>query len=230
MARVLVVDDEPSVRDVVRAYLERDGFGVSLEADGEAGLLAARALKPDLVILDLMLPKLDGLEVCRRLRAESRVPILILTARGDELDRILGLELGADDYVTKPFSPRELVARVRAVLRRASLPDEPRSRVSVGALSLDLDGRRAFLAEREAPLTTLEFDLLAALAGNAGRVLSRSALIERVWGGDYPGVDRVVDVHVSSLRRKLALAGGSALGPGELISTIRGVGYRLDAP
>ena len=215
-----MVDDEPSVREIVSAYLEREGMTVTLARDGVEALEKARESDPHLVVLDLMLPKLDGLEVCRRLREERDVAVVMLTARGEELDRVLGLELGADDYVTKPFSPRELTARVKAVLRRAGREPSGRPLVA-GDLRLDPAGRRATLAGDDVNLTALEFDLLQALMSAAGRVFTRDDLIERVWGGDYPGVDRVVDVHVSSLRRKL--------GGGErFIATVRGVGYRFN--
>lgn len=218
--RVLVVDDDRSVREVVSAYLEREGLEVTLAKDGLEALELARSTDPHLVVLDLMLPKLDGLEVCRVLREERDVPVVMLTARGEELDRVLGLELGADDYVTKPFSPRELTARVKAVLRR-SRKDAGGRPLAAADLTVDPTSRRVILGGQDVNLTALEFDLLLALMGSPGRVFTRDDLIERVWGGDYPGVDRVVDVHVSSLRRKI--------GGGErFISTVRGVGYRFN--
>ena len=221
---VLIVEDDVDVVRVARAYLERDGFEVAVESDGEAGLRRALADAPALVVLDWMLPRMSGLEVLRELRRERPTPVILLTARTDELDRIIGLEVGADDYVVKPFSPRELVARVRAVLRRsegaaAAPADEV---VEHGAVRLDVARRQAFVAGRELALTTLEFDLLHALARAPGRVFSREALIERVWGPAFEGVDRVVDVHVSNLRQKLAAAGAEGL-----LRTVRGVGYAL---
>ena len=222
MPTVLVVDDEPSVCEIASAYLEREGFDVRVANNGLDGLQLARSIQPALIVLDLMLPKLGGLEVCRQLRAESRVPIIMLTARTEEVDRVVGLEIGADDYVLKPFSPRELVARVRAILRRAN--DElPEPTLRRGELRLDPNARLVTLGERPVELSTLEFDLLFTLAQHPGRVFSREELIERVWDHGFPGVDRVVDVHVSSLRRKL---GEDADAPRFLI-TVRGVGYRF---
>jgi DNA-binding response OmpR family regulator len=221
---VLIVEDDADVVRVARAYLEREGFAVAVESDGESGLRRALADPPALVVLDWMLPRMSGLEVLRELRRERPTPVILLTARTDELDRVIGLEVGADDYVTKPFSPRELVARVRAVLRRsegavAAPVDEV---VEHGPLRLDVARRLASVDGRELPLTTLEFDLLLAFARAPGRVFGRDALIERVWGPEFDGVDRVVDVHVSNLRQKLAAAGADGL-----LRTVRGVGYAL---
>jgi DNA-binding response OmpR family regulator len=219
---VLIVEDDPDVVRVARAYLEREGYRVLVEGDGEAGMLRARAERPDVVVLDWMLPKASGIEVLRRLRRESDVPVLFLTARTDEADRVLGLELGADDYLVKPFSPRELVARVGAILRRGGLRDDAHERVRHVALELDADARIALVDGHVVDLTALEFDLLHAFAAAPGRVFRREELIERVWGTSYFGGDRVVDVHVSNLRQKLASAGGE-----DLIRTVRGVGYAL---
>jgi DNA-binding response OmpR family regulator len=219
---ILIVEDDPDVVRVARAYLEREGYAVLVEGDGEAGLHRARAERPDLVVLDWMLPGASGLDVLRRLRADGGVPVLMLTARTDEADRVLGLELGADDYLTKPFSPRELVARVGAVLRRTAAPVASEQALRRGDLEVDTVARTARLAGRGIDLTTLEFDLLHAFAAAPGRVFRRDELIERVWGGAYEGSDRVVDVHVSNLRQKLSEAGG-----GDLIRTVRGVGYAL---
>lgn len=221
---VLIVEDDADVVRVVRAYLEREGFAVAVESDGEAGLRRALADKPALVVLDWMLPRLSGLEVLRELRRERPTPVILLTARTDELDRIIGLEVGADDYVVKPFSPRELVARVRAVLRRSEGAAAPQADevVEHGGLRLDVARRLAFVDGQELSLTTLEFDLLLAFARAPGRVFGRDALIERVWGPEFDGVDRVVDVHVSNLRQKLAAAGAE-----DLLRTVRGVGYAL---
>ena len=219
---VLIVEDDADVVRVARAYLEREGFRVLVEGDGEAGILRARAERPDLVVLDWMLPRASGVEVLRRLRRDSDVPVLFLTARTDEADRVLGLELGADDYLVKPFSPRELVARVAAILRRGALREDTRERIRHGALELDADARIALVDGQAVDCTALEFDLLHAFAAAPGRVFRREELIERVWGARYEGGDRVVDVHVSNLRQKLASAGGQ-----DLIRTVRGVGYAL---
>ena len=219
---ILIVEDDPDVVRVARAYLEREGYVVLVESDGEAGLLRARAARPDLVVLDWMLPNTSGLDVLRRLRADGEVPVLMLTARTDEADRVLGLELGADDYLTKPFSPRELVARVGAVLRRTVASVATEVVLRHGLLEVDGSARIGRIAGREVDLTTLEFDLLRTFAAAPGRVYRRDELIERVWGGQYDGSDRVVDVHVSNLRQKLAEAGGA-----DLIRTVRGVGYAL---
>jgi len=221
---VLIVEDDADVVRVARAYLERDGFEVAVESDGESGLRRALTDAPALVVLDWMLPRMSGLEVLRELRRERPTPVILLTARTDELDRVIGLEVGADDYVTKPFSPRELVARVRAVLRRSegAAPPQADEIVEHGGLRLDATRRLAFVDGRELPLTTLEFDLLLAFARAPGRVFGRESLIERVWGPDFDGVDRVVDVHVSNLRQKLAAAGAEGL-----LRTVRGVGYAL---
>ncbi len=218
MARVLVVDDDPAIREVLVAYLAREGHEV-LEADsGEAALhLAAGA---DLVVLDLMLPGLDGWRVAEILRSrDPELPILMLTARGEEEERVRGFELGADDYVTKPFSPRELVARVRALLRRAGHRDE----LVYGGLVIRPVERRVFLDGGEVALSKLEFDLLLVLAQHPGMAYPRERLLERVWGADFFGVDRVVDVHIASLRKKL---GDDPENP-RFIETVRGVGYRF---
>ncbi len=218
MATVLLVDDDPAIREILRAYLEREGHRVLEAASGEEAL--ARADEADLVILDLMLPVLDGWEVARRLRARGvSVPILMLTARGEEEERVRGFELGADDYVTKPFSPRELVARTRALLRRAG----HRDRLVYGPLEIRPQERKAFLHGEPLNLSKLEFDLLLTLAQHPGMVYSRERLLDRVWGGDFFGVDRVVDVHVAALRKKL---GDDPEHP-RFIETVRGVGYRF---
>jgi DNA-binding response OmpR family regulator len=221
---VLIVEDDADVVRVARAYLERDGFEVAVESDGESGLRRALADPPALVVLDWMLPRMSGLEVLRELRRERSTPVILLTARTDELDRVIGLEVGADDYVVKPFSPRELVARVRAVLRRSegAIAERSDEVVEHGGLRLDVTRRLASVGGQELSLTTLEFDLLHALARAPGRVFGREDLIERVWGPDFDGVDRVVDVHVSNLRQKLAAVGAEGL-----LRTVRGVGYAL---
>ena len=224
--RVLVVEDDTDTARVVRAYLERDGFEVEVARDGVTGLERALNDRPDLVVLDWMLPGLDGLSFLRALRRDGALPVIMLTARTEEGDRIAGLEAGADDYVAKPFSPRELSARVRAVLRRAPAgQDEPRAPIEVGGLRIDGARRSVDVHGRRVELSALEFDLLATLAGAPGRVFTRDELIERVWGPDFTGVDRVVDVHVSNPRQKLERGGARGL-----VGTVRGVGYRLEAP
>jgi len=219
---ILVVDDEPHIVELARMYLEQAGYRVESAADGQAALVEARRRHPALVVLDLMLPGLDGWEVCRRLRAESDVPVIMLTARSDDVDRIVGLEMGADDYVTKPFNPRELVARVRAVLRRYQKSVRPGQGVTVGQLSIEPASREAHLDGRQLDLRPKEFDLLLALAEHAGLVLSRDQLLDRVWGYDFPGGTRTVDAHISHLRSHLE---GSGVG----IETHRGIGYKLVA-
>ena len=222
MAKILVVEDERPLVKIIKFNLEQDGHAVITAADGEAGLAAARAESPDLVILDVMLPKLDGHEVCRRLRKESRVPVLILTARKDELDRVLGLELGADDYVTKPFSVRELRARVKAILRRAGEPEAAGRLLRAGDLELDAERYEVRVAGRALTLGAKEFDFLRCLLEAKGRVLTRDELLEKVWGYDR-GLDldtRTVDQHVKRLREKLGTEA-------ERLLTVKNVGYRL---
>jgi DNA-binding response OmpR family regulator len=221
-SRILVVDDEAPILDLVRGYLERDGFEVTTAADGPAGLAAVRATNPDVVILDVMLPGLDGIEVCRQLRTFSTAYVLMLTARGEEIDRIMGLTVGADDYLVKPFSPRELVARVKALLRRPRTDAAP---PAAGPRGLEIDeARRTVRVDDEVvDLTTIEFDLLAVLARDPGIVIRRQALLDRVWGVDYAADDHLVDVHVANLRRKL----GDDPAHARFVETVRGVGYRL---
>ena len=214
----VVIEDDEAIGALVVAYLERAGFQVVCEQTGEKGLDAVERHDPRVVVLDLALPDLDGLEVCRQLRASGPVPILILTARDEEVDRIIGLELGADDYVTKPFSPRELVARVRAILRRTEPAPEDSGTIELGDVRLDRHERRVAVAGSPVALRTLEFELLAELAENAGQVVTRDRLLERVWGLSFAGGTRTVDVHVAQLRKKLARP--------DLIETVRGVGYR----
>ncbi len=217
-----MIDDEPNVREIVQAYLEREGFEVHTASTGTQGLQCIVDLEPQLIVLDVMLPGIDGIEILKRIRPDNRTPVLLLTARGDEFDRVLGLELGADDYLTKPFSPRELVARVKAILRRTGFEPSAET-IRHGDLKLDPNTRRIYLADVEIPLSALEFDLLRALLAQPMRVFSRNELINAVWGNGFPGVDRVVDVHISSLRRKL---GDDAERP-RYLSTVRGVGYRM---
>ncbi len=222
--RVLVVDDEANILELCRLYLERDGYEVLEARDGEAALALAAEKNPDLVILDLMLPKLDGYEVCRRLRGESDVPIIMLTARDEDVDKIVGLELGADDYVTKPFNPRELVARVKATLRRqlsASQTKDSQAVVTVGDLRIDPARRQVSIGAHTVELRPKEFDLLLAFAEHPGIVLSRERLLELVWGYDYYGQTRTVDVHVAHLRKHMAASEEVR------IVTVTGVGYKL---
>jgi DNA-binding response OmpR family regulator len=223
--RVLVVDDEPMVRDVLARYLEKEGFDVDVAADGEQALAACEAAPPDLVLLDLMLPLIDGLEVFRRMRERASPAVIMLTAKGEETDRVVGLELGADDYVTKPFSPREVVARVRAVLRRSSGGDRDAGRVVV-VDDLEIDGPRREVRRGGTPvrLTRKEFDLLFLLASNAGRVFSRTELLEEVWDFAWDGDTSTVTVHVRRLREKVEDDPSS---PRHLV-TVWGVGYRFD--
>lgn len=225
MKRVLVIDDEANLRHTLSYALRQEGYDVLTADDGESGLAVFRQAKPDLVVLDVMLPKIDGLEVCRRLRRESDVPIIMLTARDSELDKIVGLEIGADDYLPKPFSVRELIARVRAALRRASRTLEAAIEgvFESDGLSLDTARRRVARDGVEVPLKPKEFDLLAFLLEHPGQVFSRDRLLAAVWGFDYAGDSRTVDTHVKTLRDKL---GDSAERP-RWIETVRGVGYRL---
>jgi DNA-binding response OmpR family regulator len=229
MARtILVVEDEPTLRETLVDALVADGFRAVSAGDGRAGLERFRAEQPDLVLLDLMLPELSGIEVCRIIRTESAVPIVMLTARDSEVDKIVGLELGADDYVTKPFSLRELSARIRAIFRRAeqSAAAGGPSAIDVGAIQVDLAGHRVLRDGREIPLKPKVFELLAFLARHPGQVMSRDQLLEQVWGYDYAGETRTVDVHVHWLR--------SAIEPDpanpSVIQTIRGAGYVLRRP
>jgi DNA-binding response OmpR family regulator len=223
---ILLVDDEDSVQKLLAYPLEREGFRVLQARDGEEALMRFAAEEVDLVVLDIMLPKLDGLEVCKRLRAESEVPIIMLTARDDELDKVLGLELGADDYITKPFSIREFRSRVRALLRRAAGARQPGPEgdvISVGDLAIDLSRRAVEVQGRKAQLTYVEFELLRILASHAGRVYSRRMMLEALWGGADYREPRTIDVHVRHLREKLE---PDAAAP-EYILTVRGVGYRF---
>lgn len=224
MSKVLVVDDDPGIVKVVRAYLEQDGFQVLVAYDGKKAMHVARHEKPDLVVLDLMLPEMDGWDVCRALRKESDVPIIMLTARVEETDKLVGLELGADDYVTKPFSPRELVARVRSVLRRVQgLPPKP-ERISRGNITVDLARHAVTVGDKLVDLTPTEFDLLATLMGDPGRAFTRSQLLEQTQGYAYDGYERTVDVHIKNLRKKIE---PDARNP-QRIKTVYGVGYKFD--
>jgi DNA-binding response OmpR family regulator len=230
--KILVVDDEPKMVKLVRTYLEGAGFQVVTAADGQQALAIFRHEQPDLIVLDLMLPGIDGLDVARTVRRSSEVPIIMLTAKAEETDRLIGLELGADDYMVKPFSPRELVARVRAVLRRAARAtlDEPAFAapplIRVGELSLDLGRREARLAGRIVPLTAIQFDLLAFLARHPGQVFTRLQLLDAVQGQAFEGYERTIDAHIKNLRQAL---GDDSRDP-RYILTIRGVGYKLLDP
>jgi two-component system, OmpR family, alkaline phosphatase synthesis response regulator PhoP len=217
---ILVVDDERNIVELVRLYLEQAGFAVVTAFDGEAALAIHARQDPDLVILDLMLPKVDGFEVCREIRRRGETPVLMLTARTDDIDTIVGLELGADDYVTKPFNARALVARVKAILRRTDADRRSTRPIEVDGLRIDLRRREATIDDRRLMLRPRELDLLAALARDAGAVLTRDALLEDVWGTDFPGETRTVDVHVAEVRKQLG-------DRGPWIETVRGYGYRL---
>ena len=222
---VLILEDDPHTVEVVQLYLRKDGHNVLSAADGVTGLSLAREAQPDLIVLDLMLPGMDGWEVCRTLRQESDVPIVMLTARADEEDRLTGLDIGADDYVTKPFSPRELAARLRAVLRRTARDglDSGASSLTYGPISVDTQQRTVYVGKTQLHLTPTEFRLLVLLTREPGRTFSRSQIIDRVFGYDFEGFDRTVDSHVYSLRRKLEAAAGDK----RYIHTIYGIGYRL---
>ena len=220
MPKILVVDDEPNIIELAKLYLEREGYEVAGVASGHDALSRLSIINPDLIVLDLMLPDIDGFEVCRQIRTKSDVPVLMLTARREDVDKIVGLELGADDYFTKPFNPRELVARVKAILRRYQAGLKPDSPIAVGRLRIDLPRYEVTIDGQQVKLRTKEFSLLAALAQNPGIVLSREKLLEMVWGYDYYGETRTVDVHVNRLREKIA-------GSGTHIETVRGTGYKM---
>jgi len=220
--KILVIDDEQSILNLVTAYLKPEGYEVYTASDGQSGLHAARAYKPNLVVLDIMLPGLDGIEMLTRLRRESDVYVILLTAKTDETDKIVGLSVGADDYVTKPFSPRELVARIKAALRRLQSEAGPTEGqiLNFKHIRIDTGGRQVWIDDRLVELTSTEFDLLRTLAEHRGLVLTREQLLEKVWGHNYFGEIRVVDVHLGHIRQKL--------GNEDLISTVRGAGYRFE--
>jgi len=217
---VLVIEDEPNIADLVDLYLSREGFRVLKQATGEGGLAAIRDHRPRLVVLDVGLPDIDGLEVCRRIRATSAMPVIFLTARGDEIDRVLGLELGADDYLTKPFAPAELVARVKAVLRRTD-GVQTAEVVPIGRVVVDLARREIRVDEAPVEFTAKEFELLRFLAERPGRALSRQQILDAVWGPDWYGDERTVDVHMAQVRKKV--------GDACVITTVRGIGYRMES-
>jgi two-component system OmpR family response regulator len=225
---ILIVEDDQALTEVLKYHLGKEGYDVVTARDGNQALETARKSQPNIILLDVMLPEMDGLEVCRILRKETMVPILMLTAKDSEIDKVVGLEIGADDYLTKPFSMRELVARIRAMLRRSemtetTLPDQSTS-IRVGKLEIDVARRRADIGGSTLKLTTKEFDLLLFLAQNKGIVFSRAQLLEKVWGYDYPGDTRSVDVHIRWLREKIEANPAKP----KYINTVRGVGYKLE--
>ncbi len=222
-AKILLIDDEPSIHTVVTAYLKAEGYEFQSAMDGVGGLNAARTFKPDVILLDVMLPGMDGIELLAHLRRESNVYVIMLTARSEETDKIVGLSVGADDYLTKPFSPRELIARIKAALRRiqsSQSPAEASTELVFKHIRIDRGARRVWVNEQPVDLTAVEFDLLLALAQHQGMVLSREQLLEKAWGYEFFGDTRVVDVHIGHIRQKL---GGDSW-----IETIRGVGYRFE--
>jgi DNA-binding response OmpR family regulator len=225
---ILLVDDEPLITDSLTYSLKREGFEVEAVPDGLSALKAVEELDPDLIVLDLMLPDISGFEVCRRLRVNTATPVIMLTAKGEEIDRVLGLEVGADDYLAKPFSFRELLARIQALLRRVALDRQTTQpqQIMMGELGLDPDARRVFKGEDELQLSAREFDLLAVLMKNAGRAMGRDELIKLVWGDDWVGDPRTLDVHVRWLRLKIEEDPASPL----FIQTVRGYGYRFAGP
>ncbi len=220
MPKILVIDDELNILELVKLYLGREGYQVEAAPSGTEGLSRFQQINPDLVVLDVMLPGMDGFEVCRQIRAKSNVPVLMLTARREDVDKIIGLEMGADDYLTKPFNPRELIARIKAILRRSQSGPKARDVVRLGKLCGDLSAHELSIDGKPLSLRTKEFALLATFAQNPGTLLSREKLLEMVWGFEYYGETRTVDVHVNRLREKLA-------GSGLNIETVRGIGYKM---
>lgn len=226
MAKILVVDDEEPIRELLRFNLEKEGYKVCLAGDGAEALQMIEKERPDLLVLDVMLPGMGGLEVCHQLRINPKfreLPVVMLTAKSEEIDKVLGLELGADDYMTKPFSPRELVARIRARLRRVKNTDENEGQISRGDLLIDLNRFQVYVRGEETELTPKEFELLRVLAMHPGKVFSRDELLERIWGYEYVGDTRTVDVHVRHLRQKIEKDPSNP----EYVETLRGIGYRL---
>jgi DNA-binding response OmpR family regulator len=221
--KILVVDDEKKIVDIVKAYLERDGYRVIFAYDGKSALYMARSQSPDLIVLDLMLPEVSGWDVCRTLRAESNIPIIMLTARDDDSDKIVGLELGADDYVVKPFNPKELMSRVRAVLRRAEGATAKAKRIETADLIIDLERHEVKRGDRLLELTPNEFELLRVLAEAPGRVYSRMQLLDKVQGSAYEGYERTIDSHIKNLRKKVETDPDRP----KFIITVRGVGYKF---
>lgn len=226
MAKILIIEDEVQIVRGLRLYLEQSGYTTTSVNDGALAIPAFRQEKPDLILLDLNLPNRDGIDICRAIRRDSAVPIIMLTARSDEMDRLIGLELGADDYIVKPFSPREVVARVRAVLRRVGGSLGGTDIVRAGSLLIDTAAYRVWLAEKSLTLTQSEFEILLALARHAGQVLSRAQLLEETQGIAYEGYERSIDQHIKNLRNKIRNAGGLS----KMIETVYGVGYRLEPP
>ena len=221
--KILVVDDEKKIVDIVKAYLEREGYHVIVAYEGKSALERAKSESPDLIVLDLMLPEISGWDICRTLRKESDIPIIMLTARDETTDKIVGLELGADDYVTKPFDPKELVSRVKAVLRRASGRATPKTTLSIGDLGIDIDKHLVRRGSKPVELTHIEFELLKVLAEHPGRVYSRMQLLDMVQGDAYEGYERTVDSHIKNLRRKIEPDPDRP----KYIVTVYGVGYKL---
>lgn len=222
--KILVVDDEQKIVDIVRAYFEREGFSVITAYDGESALKMARSQSPDLIVLDLMLPRINGWDVCRILRKESNVPIIMLTARDEVTDKIVGLELGADDYMTKPFDPKELVSRVRAVMRRSNEQKGPAATLKVADITIDVEKRRVDRGGINIDLTQIEFDLLKLMAENRGRVYSRMQLLDRIQGDAYEGYERTIDSHIKNLRKKIEPDPDNP----RYVLTVRGVGYKVE--
>lgn len=220
MTNILVVDDEPNIRELLRMYLEKEGYRVDLAGNGLEALDKLASFKPTLVVLDLMMPGMDGFEVCRQIRQRSEVPVLMLTARKEDIDKILGLELGADDYITKPFNPRELVARIKAIQRRYSAGQKSGRILEAGDLRIDLARREVEIGGKQIKMRTKEFDVLAALLQNFGIVLTRERLLEMIWDTDYYGETRTVDIHITHVRERIS---GASVG----IETVRGVGYKM---
>ena len=227
MGKILVADDDQNIAELLRLYLEKEGYTVVLAADGEQAIERFNAENPDIVLLDIMMPKLDGWQVCRDIRKKSNCPIIMVTAKGETFDKVLGLELGADDYLVKPFSPRELVARARALLRRVHADSEPQREVlEFGELTIDVSGHKVLVSGEEIDLTASEFKLLTTLARYPGRVYTRMELVEKVLGYDFEGYERTIDSHVKNLRAKL---GDDPRNP-RWLYTVHGVGYRFEAP
>jgi DNA-binding response OmpR family regulator len=224
-SKILLVDDEPKVCELIKAYLVKDGYDVIIAADGQTAIDLAQRYKPDLILLDLNLPELDGLEVCRTIRKQSNVPIIMLTARDEEIDKVVGLEMGADDYVTKPFSPRELAARVNAVLRRYREGLKQGEQIVAGDLRLDPEKHEATYLERPLSLTAAEFKLLSVLARNADRVYTRLQLMDSAFGESYEGYERTIDAHIKNIRQKMSKLAPESANP---LVTVRGVGYKLE--
>jgi two-component system alkaline phosphatase synthesis response regulator PhoP len=225
--KILLVEDEPKVCELIKAYLVKDGDDVVIAGDGRTAIEQAQLYKPDLILLDLNLPELDGLEVCRTIRKQSNVPIIMLTARDEEVDKVVGLEIGADDYVTKPFSPRELAARVGAVLRRYREGLKKGEQIVSGELRLDADKHEATYFEQPLSLTAAEFKLLSVLARNPGRVCTRLQLMDSAFGESYEGYERTIDAHIKNIRQKMAKVTPDSTNP---LVTVRGVGYKLEEP